>query len=142
MHIDWRYCFIADSVNSGEIRIEHCPTGIMIADYFTKPLQGALFWKLRDMVMGSTDIPLPSDVTTSVLPDPSIGIPDVSTLQESRSVLKDEIAAGGSPRSLSVLPAFAPKARKTVVPQVRKTGLVNKPVAMKKTISWADVVGG
>ena len=102
----------------------------MLADYFTKPLQGALFWKLRDMVIGNTDIPLPSDVTTSVLSDPSIGIPDGSTLQESRSVLKDEIAVGGSPRSLSVLPAFAPKARKTVVPQVRETGLVNKPGPM------------
>jgi hypothetical protein len=57
-------------------------------------------------------------------------------------MLKDEIAAGGSPRSLSILPAFAPKIRKTVVPHVRETGLVNKPVAIKKTLSWADVVGG
>ena len=24
----------------------------MIADFFTKPLQGTLFWKLRDVVMG------------------------------------------------------------------------------------------
>ncbi len=140
-HIDVRYFFIADRVKSGEIHIEHCPTGIMIADYFTKPLQGALFRKLRDMVMGNTDIPLPSDVTTSVLPDPSIGIPDGSTLQESRSVLKDEIAVGGSPRSLSVLPAFRPKVRKTVVSHVRETGLVNKPMAAKRTLSWADVVG-
>ena len=38
--------------------------------------------------------------------------------------LKDEIAVGGSPRSLSVLPACAPKVGKTVVPQERETGLV------------------
>ena len=57
-------------------------------------------------------------------------------------MLKDEIAVGGSPRSLSVLPAFGPKVGKTVlVSQVRETGLVNKPVATKKTLSWADVVG-
>jgi hypothetical protein len=37
-HIDVRYFFIADRVKSGQIRIEHCPTGIMIADYFTKAL--------------------------------------------------------------------------------------------------------
>jgi hypothetical protein len=29
-HIDVRYFFIADRVKSVEIRIEHCPTGIMI----------------------------------------------------------------------------------------------------------------
>ena len=55
--------------------------------------------------------------------------------------MKDEIAVGGSPRSLSVLPAYRPKTRKTVVPKVRETCLVNKPVATKKTLSWADVVG-
>ncbi len=54
--------------------------------------------------------------------------------------MKDEIAVGGSPRSLSVLPAFRPKVRKTVVSQARETVLVNKPMATKKALSWADVV--
>jgi hypothetical protein len=138
-HIDVRYFFIADRVKSGEIRIEHCPTGIMIADYFTKPLQGALFWKLRDMIMGNTDIPLPSDVSTDVR-DPSVGIPVGPTLQESRSVLKDVIAVGGSPSSLMSLPAIGSRARKTV-PHVREKVLVNKPVARKRTVSWAEIVG-
>jgi hypothetical protein len=38
-----QYFFIADRVKSKEICIEYCPTGIMVADYFTKPLQGILF---------------------------------------------------------------------------------------------------
>jgi hypothetical protein len=38
-----QYFFIANQVKSGEVRIEYCPTGIMIANYFTKALQGALF---------------------------------------------------------------------------------------------------
>ena len=29
-----------------------CPTGDMIADYATKPLQGSLFKKFRDQIMG------------------------------------------------------------------------------------------
>ena len=45
--------------------------------------------------MGNTYIPLPSDVTEDIL-DPSIGISDGRTLQESRSVLKDEITVRGS----------------------------------------------
>ena len=36
---------------SRDISIEHCPTEDMVADYFTKPLQGRLFYKLRDLVM-------------------------------------------------------------------------------------------
>jgi hypothetical protein len=32
----------------------NCPTTKMIADYFTKPLQGSLFVKFRDLVMGTT----------------------------------------------------------------------------------------
>jgi hypothetical protein len=45
-HIALRYFFIADRVKSKEIRIEYFPTGIMIADYFTKPLQGLIFRQL------------------------------------------------------------------------------------------------
>jgi hypothetical protein len=48
----------------------------MIADYFTKALQGALFWKLRDVIMGNTNIPLPSEMNMNS-PDPFTGIPDV-----------------------------------------------------------------
>jgi hypothetical protein len=101
-HIDVRYFFIADRVKSGQIRIEHCPTGIMIANYFTKALQGALFTKLRGMIVERTDIPLPSDVAKSVS-DPSVRIPDGLTHPESRSVLKNN-TAGGSPPALTVLP--------------------------------------
>jgi len=50
-HINIRYYFVADRVAGGELRIEHCPTGDMVADYFTKPLQGAPFYKLRDLIM-------------------------------------------------------------------------------------------
>ena len=50
-HINIRYFFVKDRVANGEVRIEHCPTLDMLADYFTKPLQGALFYKLRDQIM-------------------------------------------------------------------------------------------
>jgi hypothetical protein len=56
-----RYFFIADQVKSKEIRIDYCPTGILVADYYRKPLQGILFQQLRDMIMGNTEIALPTN---------------------------------------------------------------------------------
>jgi len=42
-HIKIRYFFIKDLVDSGEVRIEYCLTEKMLADFFSKPLQGSLF---------------------------------------------------------------------------------------------------
>jgi hypothetical protein len=50
-HMNIRYFFIKDRVDAKEFTIKHCPTLDMVADYFTKPLQGSLFRKLRDLVM-------------------------------------------------------------------------------------------
>ena len=57
-HIDIRYFFIKDVLKRENIDIEYCPTGIMIADFFTKPLQGNLFKKLRDIIMGIASYPI------------------------------------------------------------------------------------
>ena len=51
-HINIRYFFITDRVNMKEISIDWCPTKEMVADFMTKPLQGSLFKKLRDYIMG------------------------------------------------------------------------------------------
>ena len=50
-HINIRYYFMTDRANCGEITTQHCPTTEMLGDYFTKPLQGALFTKFRDRVL-------------------------------------------------------------------------------------------
>ena len=47
-----RYFWIKDKVDSGEVRVDYTPTHLMLADYFTKPLMGTLFIKLREYVMG------------------------------------------------------------------------------------------
>ena len=41
-HVDIRYFWIKDRINSAKVDIRHCPTLRMIADFFTKPLQGNL----------------------------------------------------------------------------------------------------
>jgi hypothetical protein len=51
-HINIGYFFITDRVSKEEVSVVWCPTGDMIGDYATKPLQGALFRKFRDHIMG------------------------------------------------------------------------------------------
>ena len=51
-HINIRYFFITDRIKNKEIRVQYCPTEEMIADYFTKPLQGSLFKKFRNLILG------------------------------------------------------------------------------------------
>jgi hypothetical protein len=46
-----RFYFIKDRIDSGEVCVEFCTSEQMIADFFTKPLQGALFIQLRNIIM-------------------------------------------------------------------------------------------
>ncbi|CAJ1929662.1 unnamed protein product [Cylindrotheca closterium] len=50
--INIRYFFITDQVEKGNVKIKYCPTGNMIADFMTKPLQGEKFCKFRDWILG------------------------------------------------------------------------------------------
>ena len=51
-HIDNRYYFIKDWLMTEGIDVVYCPTAKMLADFFTKPLQGSLFRKFRDVILG------------------------------------------------------------------------------------------
>ena len=51
-HIDIRYFWITDRLKQEGIGVQYCPTEIMLADFFTKPLQGNVFWAMRDVVQG------------------------------------------------------------------------------------------
>ena len=55
-HINIRYFFITYRIARNEVAIQYCHTKKMVADYFTKPLQGALFYKLRDQIMGVVEM--------------------------------------------------------------------------------------
>ena len=50
--INVRYFFVTDQVALKNIMIRYCPTGRMVADYMTKPLQGKVFREYRDMILG------------------------------------------------------------------------------------------
>ena len=51
-HIHIRYFFVKDQIDKEEITVKYCPTHLMLADFFTKPLNGKLYHTFRDVVMG------------------------------------------------------------------------------------------
>ena len=50
-HINIRYFYIKELIDSGEITVKYCPTSEMKADLLTKPLIGNNFFKLRQMIL-------------------------------------------------------------------------------------------
>ena len=50
--VNIRYFFVKDRIDKGEMSVSYCPTNNMLADFFTKPLQGSLFNRFRDVIMG------------------------------------------------------------------------------------------
>ncbi len=62
-HIAIRYFFVTDRIAKGELSVEWCPTAEMIADFMTKPVQGATFRKFRDIIMGIKTIKSGNDVS-------------------------------------------------------------------------------
>ena len=90
-HIHMRYFYVKDKVDSGELRIEHCPTKEMLADFFTKPLQGALFRTMRDRVMNiDPNSPYYSAHRSVLTQDDDTNREDVAGGKERTDGLKDE----------------------------------------------------
>jgi hypothetical protein len=76
-HINIRYFFVRDRIEKGETPIKYCDTQGMIADFFTKPLQGNLFTKYLNYIMNNkseVDASLmeSSELQTSVLGNETI----------------------------------------------------------------------
>ena len=40
-HMNICYFFVTDRIQAGDLHVEYCPTDEMVADFFTKPLQGS-----------------------------------------------------------------------------------------------------
>eukprot|EP00957_Ditylum_brightwellii_P120960 9225517-Ditylum_brightwellii.AAC.1 len=53
-HINVRF-FIKDRIDKGEVKVEYCGANEMVADYFTKSLQGQLFYKFQKAILNLED---------------------------------------------------------------------------------------
>jgi len=50
-HLNVRYYFVTDQIKKGYVKVAFCTTADMLADFFTKPLQGTLFAHMQDQVL-------------------------------------------------------------------------------------------
>jgi len=50
-HIKAKFFFIKDRIDTGELKVTHCPTEEMWVDVLTKPLQGRAFRLMRSKLM-------------------------------------------------------------------------------------------
>jgi hypothetical protein len=100
-----------------------------------------IFRKLRDMIMGNTDIVLPTDAPDN---EP-IGIPMVATPRESRSVLGSDIGNDRPPHSLTDTracdtPTGQPVRRAgTRITKDDSGALKTSGLVSGKTVSWAEI---
>ena len=74
-HMNIHYFFITDHIHAGDLWVEYCPTDDMIANFFTKPLQGGKFVRFWDQILNVQSEP------------------DIMTISTQRSVLGNEAQA-------------------------------------------------
>ena len=50
-HINTRYFFVTDRIQENKMKMKYCPTEMMIADFYKKPLQGKQFRLFRNLIL-------------------------------------------------------------------------------------------
>eukprot|EP00957_Ditylum_brightwellii_P081428 6193580-Ditylum_brightwellii.AAC.1 len=73
---------MTDKIESKELSEEYCPTKLMVANFYTKPLQGKLFRIFRNRILNLEEDPCTAEHRCQILKQQQ------DTLQE----LKSEIA--------------------------------------------------
>ena len=54
-HANARYFFVVDKMEKKDVKMVHCPTENMTADYSTKTTQGTIFAHQRKLTLGIKD---------------------------------------------------------------------------------------
>jgi hypothetical protein len=58
-HLDICYFYVKDLLDRGIVQVQHCVSDDVIADLFTKPLQGSKFQMLHGIILIINRINLP-----------------------------------------------------------------------------------
>ena len=118
-----------DRIQKGEITVEYCPTHQMLADYFTKSLQGKSFYAFRDVLMGWKHINSLYELTSSSTKERVENNHSSQTKNKNISnfVAQENVSNSTSTHTLFSTPTMSSKIR-------------SNPASTY--VSWADVVNG
>jgi hypothetical protein len=130
-HINIPYFFITDRVSMEEVLVVWCPTGDMIGDYVIKPLQGALFRKFRDQIMGVTPARDPAQGKT----DSSVGKTETSKTKSCQGKKAAPHECVGSRTQDCV------KLEPRLVKEIADTAIFNHSSGKSVSYSHADCAG-
>jgi len=83
--------FVKDWVDSGDIRVTYCPTKDMVADFFTKPLQGSTFIHFQNFLLNVDSLVNATKNLRSVLGNDA-SHEGTTTTNVSMTNIKDDIA--------------------------------------------------
>ena len=109
-HINIKFFWISDRVKQGHVQIKRCHMDRMLADFFTKPLQGSKFHTFRRIIMGWEHI---------------------------SSIIKRTSEDGEPPSAKERVEKVVNKTDKSSEQQsIKNLGVV----ADSRTVTWADVV--
>ena len=61
-HIRIKYFFVTDKIKDKEFTVIYCPTKQMVADFFTKPLQGELYFTHINAILGINPEDMPINI--------------------------------------------------------------------------------
>jgi hypothetical protein len=139
-HINIRYFFITDRVSKEEVSVVWCPTGDMIGDYATKPLQGALFRKFRDQIMGVTPARDPGPGKT----DSGVGKTETSKTKHSKGKLKSFVPQGKKEAPQECVGSrtwYRAKAEPWLVKKIADPAIFNQSSGKIVSYSHVDCVG-
>ncbi|KAG7345606.1 reverse transcriptase RNA-dependent DNA polymerase [Nitzschia inconspicua] len=132
-HLNVRFFFVTDNVNQGRLSIEYCPTGDMIADYFTKPLQGPPFRKMLKQILNIDDDNIINSLPQECVKDNDIETNRMSQTETSQSRVCQ--SSSDSPDAVEVDCEAAPMTKVEV-----KGAVTLHPAKMATFRSYADVV--
>ena len=127
-HIDIRYFFMKNRLDTEGINVVYCPTGEMLADFYTKPLQGNLFRKFRDVIMGLKHISTLKEAETLTNQE-RVGNNVTLDLATYRDTYKNEFVN---------IPADVQTVSRTVT-EIQKMDDVNKSTPVHRK-SYAEIV--
>jgi hypothetical protein len=139
-HINIQYLLITDRISNEELLLVLCPTGDMIEDYAAKPLQGALFRKLRDHIMGVA----PTRDTGPGKTDSGFGKTETSKTKPSKGKVKSLVPPGKKAAQKECVESQTrdrAKAEPGLVKKIADPAIFNQSSGKSVSYSHTDCVG-